>query len=332
MRERVGIQDLTGFSKFEVRGAGAEAFLDKLVANRLPKKIGRIALAHVLTPQGGVRSEFTITRLAEDRFYIISAAAAEAHDYDLLWRNAPQNGSVTIEDLTLGHGVLVLSGPHARDVLQKLTDTDLSNAAFPWLSGKDILVGWAPVRALRVNFVGELGWELHHPLAYQIHLWESLMQAGAEFDIRPYGIRAMDSLRIEKSYKYWRVDLSTEYSALEAGLGRFVQLNKGEFVGRDALVRQQQKGLPRNFVTLSCEAKDADPLGNEPIWQGKRMVGRATSGAYGYTVGKSLAVGYVEPDVAAPGTKLEIEILSERFPATVIPESPWDPENARLRG
>jgi dimethylglycine dehydrogenase len=332
VRERVGIQDLTGFSKFEVRGPGAEAFLDRLVANRLPKKVGRIALAHVLTPQGGVRSEFTITRLAEDRFYIISAAAAEAHDYDLLWRNAPQDGSVTIEDLTINHGVLVLSGPHARDVLQKLTDTDLSNAAFPWLSGKDILVGWAPVRALRVNFVGELGWELHHPLAYQIHLWESLMQAGAEFDIRPYGIRAMDSLRIEKSYKYWRVDLSTEYSALEAGLSRFVHLNKGEFAGREALVRQQQNGLPRNFVTLACEVKDADPLGNEPIWQGKRMVGRATSGAYGYSVGKSLAVGYVEPDVAAPGTKLEIEILSERFPATVIPESPWDPENARLRG
>jgi dimethylglycine dehydrogenase len=169
-------------------------------------------------------------------------------------------------------------------------------------------------------------------LAYQIHLWESLMQAGAEFDIRPYGIRAMDSLRIEKSYKYWRVDLSTEYTALEAGLGRFVHLNKGEFVGREALVRQQQKGLPRNFVTLACEVKDADPLGNEPIWQGKRMVGRATSGAYGYSIGKSLAVGYVEPDVAAPGTKLEIEILSERFPATVVPESPWDPENARLRG
>ncbi len=171
-------------------------------------------------------------------------------------------------------------------MLQKLTDTDLSNKAFPWLSGRDILVGWAPVRALRVNFVGELGWELHHPLAHQIHLWERLMEAGAEFDIQPFGIRAMDSLRIEKSYKYWRVDLSTEYMALEAGLSRFVQLNKGPFVGSEALVRQQQQGLPRTFVTLACEVKDADPLGNEPIWQGKRMVGRATSGAYGYTGGQ----------------------------------------------
>ena len=331
MRERAGLLDLTGFSKFEVSGSGAEAFLDRLVANRLPKKVGRIQLCHVCTPKGGVACEWTITRLGEQAFYIISAAAAERHDFDVLAKNLPADGSVQLRDVTLERGVLVVAGPRARDVMAKLTDADLSNTAFPWLSAQEITVGLAPVRALRVNFVGELGWELHHPLAYQLHLWDSIMDAGKEFDIRPFGIRAMDSLRVEKSYRYWRVDLSTEYSPLESGMGRFVQLNKGEFIGREALLRQQQKGLPWNFVTLAVQVKDSDPWGNEPIYVGDKMVGRATSGAYGYTLGKSLAVGYVRPDYAAPGTKLEMVLLGERYPAEVVAESPWDPENARLR-
>ena len=331
VRERVGLQDLTGFSKFEVSGPGAETFLDRLVANRLPRKTGRIALAHALTAKGGVAAEFTITRIGPDRFYLISAAAANRHDLDLLTKAAPSDGSVVIRDVTLDRGVLVIAGPKARDLLGRLTDADLSNAAFPWLSGREITIGVAPVRALRVNFVGELGWELHHPLAYQVHLFDALMQAGAELGIAPFGMRAMDSLRIEKSYRYWRVDLSTDYTPFESGLDRFVQLDKGEFVGRAALARQRQQGIPRRFVTLAVEAKGADPLGNEPVYRGRRMVGRATSGAYGYTVGKSLALAYVEPEAAAPGTELKIEILGRRRPAVVIPESPWDPDNARIR-
>lgn len=331
VRERVGLQDLTGFSKFEVSGPGAEAFLDRLVANKLPQKPYRISLAHALTAKGGIASEFTITRLGPDRFYLISAAAANRHDYDLLIKNAPSDGSVTIRDITLDYGVLVLAGPHARDVLQKVTDADLSNAAFPWLSGKEIIVGVAPVRALRVNFVGELGWELHHSLVYQNHIFDALMEAGKEYGIAPFGMRAMDSLRIEKGYRYWKVDLTTDYTPFEAGLDRFVQLNKAEFTGREALIRQQQQGVPHRFVTLACETKNVDPLGNEPIYQGRKMVGRATSGAYGYTIGKSLAVGYVDPEVAQPGTELKIEILGKKYPAVVIPESPWDPENKRLR-
>ncbi len=331
VRERVGIQDLTGFSKFEVSGPGAEAFLDGLVANKLPQKHYRIGLAHVLTHKGGIAAEFTITRLGPDRFYLISAAAANRHDHDLLLRNAPQDGSVAIRDVTLDNGVLVIAGPKARDVLQKVTDADVSNAAFPWLSGKDITIGVAPVRALRVNFVGELGWELHHSLVYQNQIFDALMEAGKEHGIAPYGMRAMDSLRIEKGYRYWKVDLTSDYTPFESGLDRFVQLNKAEFKGREALVRQQQQGVPNRFVTLACEVKNADPLGNEPIYQGRKMVGRATSGAYGYTIGKSLAVAYVKPDAAAIGTELKIEILGKKCPAVVIPESPWDPENKRLR-
>ncbi|MGH6960626.1 MAG: GcvT family protein, partial [Dongiaceae bacterium] len=330
-RERVGLLDLTGFSKFEISGPSAEIYLDRIVANRLPKKIGRIGLVHALTPSGGVRSEFTITRLADDRFYVISAAAAERHDYDLLWRNLPADGSVRLDNLTTANGVLVIAGPRARDLLQKVTDADLSNAAFPWLSGQEITIGVAPVRALRVNFVGELGWELHHALPYQNQIFDALMEAGKEFDIRPFGIRAMDSLRIEKSYKYWRGDLFTEYTAWESGLDRFVHLNKGEFTGREALVRQQQQGIPRKFVTVEVDAKESDPWGNEPLFIGKTMVGRTTSGAYGYSIGKSLAVAYVTSEHAAPGTEMKIEMLGKRRAARLIPDSPWDPENKRLR-
>jgi dimethylglycine dehydrogenase len=331
VRERAGLLDLTGFSKFEVSGPGAEGFLDRLVANRLPKKVGRTMLAHVLTRKGGVASEFTITRLAEDRFYIISAANAQRHDWDLLQRNAPQDGSVRLDDLTLRNGVLVVAGPRSREIMQKVTDTDMSNAAFPWLSGQQIDIGWAPCLALRVNFVGELGWELHHAQVYQNTIFDALWDAGQEFGMRPFGIRAMDSLRIEKSYKYWRADLTTEYNAWEAGLDRFVQLNKPDFIGRDALVRQQQEGVTRKLVTLECQVKDADPWGNEPVYASEKMVGRATTGAYGHTVQKSLALAYLDTAHAEPGTRLEIVILGERLPCQVIPDSPWDPENARLR-
>ncbi|MGE3968148.1 MAG: FAD-dependent oxidoreductase [Dongiaceae bacterium] len=331
VRERVGLLDLTGFSKFEVAGPGAEAFLDRLIANRLPKKIGRIQLCHVCETKGGVLSEWTITRLGAESFYIVSAAAANRHDWDILVKNRPTDGSVDIRDVTIDRGVLVVAGPRSRELLQKVTDADLANAAFPWLTMQNITVGVAPVRALRVNFVGELGWELHHPLAYQLALWDALWEAGQEFDIRPFGIRAMDSLRIEKSYRYWKTDLSTEYSPFESGMGRFVQLNKGEFVGREALVRQQQKGLPYSYVTLKVEAKDSDPWGNEPIYDGETMVGRATSGAYGYTLGTSMAVGYVRPSHAKVGTKLELVMHGERHKCEVLPESPWDPENERLR-
>ena len=331
VRERAGLIDITSFSKFTVQGPGAEAWLDGMVANRLPQKIGRINLAHALTRKGGVRTEFTIMRDAPDRFYLISSGAAERHDHDLLLKRLPGDGSVAVENVTTAHGVLVLVGPRAREVLAKLTDADLSNAAFPWLSAQFIGLGLAQVRAMRINFVGALGWELHHPIEYQNHIFDALMAAGEEFGIAPVGMRAMDSLRIEKSYRMWGQDLTRDYTLLEAGLDRFVKLNKGDFVGRGALVRQQADGVPHRFVTLAVEATDTDPHGNEPIYQGEAMVGRATAGAYGHTIGQSLALAYVAPAAAAPGTALEIEILGERRAAKVVAESPHDPDNTDLR-
>jgi dimethylglycine dehydrogenase len=339
LREKVGLIELSPFSKFEISGPGAETWLDGLVANTIPKKVGRLTLSHALTDSGGVRSEFTITRLGPQRFYLISSGAAERFDWDYLWKNLPADGSVQLQNVTSSRGVFVLAGPNARKVLQELTDADLSNEAFPWLTGQTIDVGLAgDVRALRVNFVGELGWELHHPIEYSRHIYRELMRVGRAHDIGLVGMRAMDVLRIEKSYRMWAGDLTRDYTALEAGLDRFVRLNKGEFRGRDALVRQQQEGVPRRLVTLEVFPEErggrpiADAGGNEPLYKDGKMVGRATSGVYGHNCGKSLALAYVETEAAEIGTELEIVILQERFRAVVIPDSPWDPENERLRG
>ncbi|SLN42487.1 GcvT family protein [Oceanibacterium hippocampi] len=332
VRENAGVIDITSFSKFEVSGPGAEGFLDRLVARKLPQKPGRIHLAHALNERGGVRSEFTIMRDGPERFYLVSSGAAERFDHDLLLKRMPDDGSVRVDNVTTAHGVLVLVGPRARDILQKLTRTDLSNEAFPWLTGQQILVGHAPCRAMRINFVGDLGWELHHPIEYQRAIYNALMQAGAEYGIGNCGMRAMDSLRLEKSYRMWGQDLTREYTILEAGLDRFVHLDKGPFPGREALIRQMKAGLPRHFVTLECEIGDSDPSGSEPLYANGSMVGRTTAGAYGYMVGKPLALAYVETSHAAVGTSLEIEILGERYAARIIPESPYDPENTSLRG
>jgi len=246
------------------------------------------------------------------------------------WTNA--GNGVRVENLTMAHGVLVLAGPRARDVLARVTDADLSNAAFPWLSARQIDIGVAPVRAMRVNFVGDLGWELHHPIAYQNLIFDALVEAGEKFGLGMCGMRAMDSLRMEKSYRMWGQDLTRDYTPFEAGLGRFVKFDKGDFVGRDALLRQREAGIPHEFVTLEVHGvTDADPLGNEPLYRDGAMIGRATAGAYGHHVGKSLAIGYVEAGAGALGGGLEIEILGARYAATVIGESPYDPENKSLR-
>jgi len=335
MRERVGIIDLTPFTKHEVSGPGAEAWLDRLVANKVPTQIGRIALTHALTRRtGGIRSEFTITKLAEERFYVVSAGAAERYDSDYLRKSLPADGSVTMHNITTARGCFVVAGPRSRDVLARLTDAPLDNGAFPWLTGRTIEVGLAvDVHALRVNFVGSLGWELHFPIEYAHHLFDALFAAGRDHGIGMVGMRAMESLRLEKSYRMWGTDLTPDYTPFEAGLDRFVRMKKGAFVGKEALERQLAKGIPNRFVTLEVHGvTDADPLGNEPLFDGSdRIVGRATSGYYGHFIKKSLAIGYVQTEFAKPGTALGIEILGERKQASVIPESAYDPDNHDLR-
>lgn len=332
--ENVALQDMSAFAKMEVSGSGARDWLDSILANRIPKKMGRIALCHLLTKHGGVRAEFTVYEWAPGRFYLVSAGAYERHDHDTLYKLLPRDGSVKLNPITTRLGVLVLAGPNSRKVLQKLTTTDLSNEAFPWLSGQSISVGYTSCHALRVNFVGELGFEFHHPIEQQVALFDLLMEAGKEFGIRPYGIKAMSSLSIEKSYRLVPRELSIEYSAYESGLDRFVHPNKGQFLGRDALVAGREKGLSWNFVTMEVHGvsdADSDTRGSEPIYSKGKLVGRATNGGFGWRVNKSLALGMVRPEFATLDTELEIKILDKTFKASVIVESPYDADNLKLR-
>ena len=332
VHENVGLLDMSAFAKIEVSGKGARDWLNFIFANSVPKTRGRVALCHLLTKYGGVKSEFTVFEFAPDRFYLVSAGAYENHDHDVLYKLLPDNGSVVLKPITEKYGVLVLAGPRSRDVLGKLTRTSLSNENFKWLTGKQISVGAATANALRVNFVGELGWELHHPIEQQNVIFDALMEAGEEFGIKPFGIRAMTAMAVEKSYRLIPRELSIEYNAFESGLDRFVKLKKGEFLGRDALIAAQEKGLNWNFVTLEVhDVTDADARGNEAIYKDGILVGRATHGAFGYRIGKSIALAMVKPEFSAIGTKLEIKILGKLHSATVIEESPFDPDNEALR-
>ncbi|KQT57308.1 MULTISPECIES: GcvT family protein [unclassified Aureimonas] len=330
--EGVGLLDMSAFAKALVTGPGARAWLDSVLANRIPKNRGRVALCHLLTPAGGVRSEFTVYERRPNEFYLVSGGALESVDHDTMKKLLPADGSVSFRTITQSTGVLVLAGPKSRDVLAKLTRADLSTKAFPWLTGQSISVGPVTLDALRVNFVGELGWELHHPIEMQNALYDLLMEAGAEFGIKPFGIRAMGVMSIEKSYRQMGRELSIEYNAFGSGLDRFVHPNKGAFIGRDAAAAGRAAGLSALFATMEVHGvTDVDARGSEPIYLDGALVGRATNGGYGWRVGKSLALAMLRPDLAVEGTRLQIKILGKLFDATVIGESPFDPENERLR-
>ena len=330
--ENAGLLDMSAFAKCRVTGPGAEAFLDRLVANRIPARRGPVRLVHALNTRGGVHSEFTLYREGPESFYLVSAGAFQRLDHDWIRKHLPEDGSVHLQDLTNQLGVLVVAGPRSREILQRISGADFTSSAFPWLTGQRIEVALAPCLALRVNFVGELGWELHHPVEYQNHLFDALMGAGRDLGLGPLGIRAMDSMRLEKSYRMVGTELSIEYAALESGLDRFVHLNKSDFIGRDALTRWRERGFANRLVTMEVRGvRDADALGNNPLFKDGELVGRATGGGFGFRVGKSLALGMVRPDLSRVGTGLRMDILGGTREVTVIPESPWDPDNEKLR-
>jgi dimethylglycine dehydrogenase len=330
VHDAAGLLDMSAFAKYTVSGPGAESWLNGVFANIMPRK-GRLVLCHMLTPFGGVRAEATIFRAGEQEFYLTMAGALERHDWDYLSKLAPQDGSVHLQKVTTQLGVFVLAGPRARDILQSLTDTDLANTAFPWLTGQKIGIGHAEATALRVNYVGELGWELHHPIEMQNAIYDLLMAAGRGAGLGLFGMKAMDSLRLEKSYRAMGRELSVEYSAWESGLERFVRLEKA-FTGRDALAARRKAAASNRFVTLEIHGiTDADARGSEPIQLRGELVGRTTSGGYGWRVEKSLALAMVRPDLGEIGTELEVVILGEAHRAVVVGESPYDAGNARLR-
>ena len=331
MREHVGVLDLPGFTKFEVSGPGAEAFLDNLTCSRLPQP-GRISLAYVLTERGRILSEFTITRIAPDTFYLIAATTAEWHDLDVLQSRLPSDGSVRIVNRSDTIGTLVVAGPRSRELLGHLTASDLSDAAFPWLAAQTIDILGNPTLVLRVNYVGELGWEIHAPMEQLPGIYDALAAAGANYGLQDFGLYAMDSMRLDKCYRGWKSDIESGYSPYEASLDRFVSLQKPAFVGRDALIREAERGAAQRFVPLTLDDEgDADAPTCAPVLFQGENVGLVTSGGWSFTLNKSVALAYVRSDLATPGTKLEIEAFGERRVATVRREPLYDPENARLR-
>jgi dimethylglycine dehydrogenase len=331
VRERVGLMDLSTFAKFEVEGPDAFAFLQRICANKVPTAVGRIMLGHLLNENGFIDSEMTVTRLAADRFYVASAATAQLHDLDqLLWRIA-DGERVSVTDVTDEYGVLVLAGPRARDVLAGCTSADLGNETFRWLTGREIEVaGVKAVRALRVNYVGELGWELHIPMAEMPTVFEALMQAGEPHGIALFGTYAMNSLRMEKAYRSWGEELTNEVTLIAADMERFVAFDK-DFVGKAATLRAKQEGAPIKLVCLAVDSVDSDCHGNEPVYRDDRLIGLTTGGAYGHAVGQSLAFAYVEPGLALAGERFEVLMLGRRCAARVLARAAWDPENARLK-
>ena len=330
-RERAGLFDETSFSKFEVRGSGALALLQTLCDNDIDKPIGSIVYTQMLNPRGGIECDFTVTRLGQDRFRIITGTAFGEHDRSWIRLHAPEDGSVVIEDVTSAYACIGLWGPKARVILQKVTKADISNETFPYMTAQNIAVGDVPVLAARVTYVGELGWEFYAPMEYGQKLWDTLWEAGQSEGIVVGGYRAIESLRLEKGYRYWSGEISPDYTPYEAGMGFAVKLDKGDFIGREALVKQKAEGIGQKLCCLTLADGAAIALGNEPIRQNDQVVGWAASGGYGYSVKKSIVYAYLPVDLAVIGNTLDIEIFGERIPATVARDPLWDPKGVRIK-
>ena len=332
VRGGVGIADLTAFAKFEVTGTDAAALLDRLSANRMPARDGGIRLVHMLTTLGGIESEMTITRLGPERFYLNSAITAQWHDFDWLTSHIRDGERVTVTDVTDRTGILAVTGPRSREVLAGLTGADLSSRSFPWLTGQEIEVADAPCIALRVSYVGELGWELHMPLEHLVEAYDAIHKAGAPYGIVDFGSRAMNVMRIEKAYKAHGSELTTEITPVEARLGRFIDYGK-DFQGKDATVARRDQAEPLSMVLVYAELDDgdADCLGNEPTYDGERIMGITTSGTWAHSVGRSILFAYVAPEFEAPGSTFEVGVMNRRRTATVLAEAVWDPLSKRLR-
>jgi dimethylglycine dehydrogenase len=330
VHERAGLLDLTGFAKYDISGPGAEAFLNRVCANRIPRKAGGIALVHLLSPRGRILGEMTVTKLAEDRFYALSAAAAELRDRDLLMQSVASGEKVEIDDVTERRGVLVLSGPRSREILAALTDIPLTSAEFPWLTGREIRVAGHDVRALRVSYIGELGWELHPEIESMTALYDALWERGQHVGIANYGLYSVNSMRMEKGYKAWSTELTNELTLLEADMPRFFAAKKDDFVGKAATLAQPPR--PFKIVYIEVDAADTDARGGEPVLAADgRCIGVTTSGAYGHRVRKSLAFACVEPAFEFPGSTFDILLQGEPRRATVLPAPAFDADNSRMR-
>ena len=333
IRNDVALIEMTSMAKFEVSGRGAESWLNTILANKCPSKTGRVVLSHLLTVNGGIRCEFTVTRLDDAFYYLVATPRGETHDFDVLQKLLPADGTVLLRNVTYERGCFTLVGPKSRALLQPLTETDLSNDHFPWLTAQTTAIGLASdVRMMRVNYEGELGWECYHPLCHQLSLYDSIMHAGKSCDLRLAGGRAIESTRLDKSYRAMYRDLNIEHTALESGMEKFVRLDKDcDFIGRRAIENQQKEGLNKKLVVLNVDSLDANAHLNEGVYSQGKRVGRVSSGGHSYHFGHGISHAYVQIDFAAPGTELEIPVLGENRSAVVIHDSPYDPINEQSR-
>jgi len=326
--EAAGILDLPGFSRFRVKGEGAAAWLSTLTTGKLPKP-GRIGLAYFADDKGRIVTEMSVMMLAEDFFFLITAAAAQWHDLEWLQKHLPGDAAFTIDDVTDAFSCQILSGPNSRAILADVSDADLSKG---WLTHQSCQIAGRWCQLVRVSFAGELGWEIHTKIEDTAAIFDAVWEAGQKHGLKPFGMEALDSLRIEKGYRAWKGDLSTDYTVLQGGLDRFVDWSKPDFKGKAALEREKQQGVTKRFVLLTVEAGDCDAPYMSTLWHGGQVVGETTSGNWGYRVGKSIALGMLRADLAIAGTEIEVEIYGDRFKAVVQPDGPlFDPNNERLR-
>jgi 4-methylaminobutanoate oxidase (formaldehyde-forming) len=330
-RESAALFDETSFAKIDVLGPGAADFLERLCDNRVARDVGAVTYTQMLNPRGGIECDFTVTRLAEDRFRIVTGTAFGQHDGAWIRANAPDDGSVAIEDVTSRFACLGLWGPRAREILQPIADADLGNEAFPYMRMRELSVGPVPCVALRVTYVGELGWELYCPMEFGLRLWDEVWEAGRDHGLVAGGYRAIDSLRLEKGYRVWGADITPGESPYEAGLGFAVKLDKGDFIGREALAATDEAPLERRLACLVLDDPRSVALGSEPVRVDGEIAGRVTSGGYGYSVERSVAYAYVPAAVTEPGRGVEVEVFGTWVPGTIAKEPLWDPAGERIR-
>jgi len=336
VRENVGVYDLSSMAQFVVQGPDAEKVLQNICANDVAGPIGKVVYTQWLNERGGIEADLTVTRLAEDQFFIITAGAGETRDFDWLNRHIGPEDRAYATNVGSGYAMLGVMGPNSRDLLAKLTDADLSNEAFPYGTAQTIDVAFARPLVIRMSFVGELGWELFVPTEFAAGVFEELTAAGEAFDLKLVGLHAVDSLRLEKAYRHWGSDIGPDDTPLEAGLGFAVKLNKGDFIGREALLRQKEKGLTRKLATFSLE--DPEPLiyHDEPIYRNGELISANTHGSYGHLIGGATGMGYLEnPDGITKEWIMDadytINVEGKMVPAKVHLKPLHDPKGERLR-
>jgi 4-methylaminobutanoate oxidase (formaldehyde-forming) len=324
-----GLFDESSFAKIEVEGRAAAAFLQRLCANDVDVPVGRIVYTSMLNRRGGIECDFTVTRLAADRFLIVTGTAFGNHDLGWIRKHMPEDESVSVNDRTSARACFGIWGPRAREILQALTTDDLSNDAFPYLTAREISIAEVPVLALRVTYVGELGWELYPPAEYGLRLWDRIYES-RQPELLACGYRAIDALRLEKGYRVWSSDITPNDNPFEAGLGFAVALDKGDFIGRDALLAAREDGPRKRLRCLVLDDPRAVCLGNEPVRIDGNVVGRVTSGGYGFAVERSIAYAYVPPDVAI-GDRGDVDLFGEWVGFEVAREPLYDRSGERIR-